>query len=379
MKSKVVVLRCESYDQEKVNAVIEKGIDLLGGIASFVNPSEKILLKPNLLSRHSPDSAVTTNPAVFEAAARLLFEKQYSSLYYGDSPGHPGNIEKTASICGIKAAAERYNLSLGEFSKGKTIEFPEGITAKSFEICQAALDCGAIINICKMKTHQLERITGAVKNMLGCVCGINKARMHVKFPNPDSFGKMLVDLNRFLKARLHIMDGITAMEGNGPAGGDKTQMNCILMSADPVALDAVFCRLINLDTELVPTIVFGEQFALGNSRESSIEILGDDINELVNLNFKAERGSVKLQLASFAGFIKTFLTKRPYIKNALCRRCGFCIDSCPVDGKAIYYPNANREKTPKFDYNKCIRCYCCQELCPEKAVFVKKPFLGNFV
>ncbi|MCL2412059.1 MAG: DUF362 domain-containing protein, partial [Treponema sp.] len=220
MKSKVVVLRCESYDSEAVFSAVKKGIDLLGGITSLVEPSEKILLKPNLLNRISPDVGATTNPVVVEAVARLLHEKQYSSVSYGDSPGHPGNPEKTAAACGMKTAAERFNLSFGGFSKGKTIEFPEGFVAKSFEICDAALDCDAIINICKMKTHQLERITGAVKNMLGCVHGLNKARMHVKYPDPDSFGKMLVDLNLLLKPRLHIMDGIIAMEGNGPMSGD---------------------------------------------------------------------------------------------------------------------------------------------------------------
>ena len=38
------------------------------------------------------------------------------------------------------------------------------------------------------------------------------------------------------------MDGITAMEGNGPGSGDPVAMNLILMSTDPVALDSVFAR-----------------------------------------------------------------------------------------------------------------------------------------
>jgi uncharacterized protein (DUF362 family)/NAD-dependent dihydropyrimidine dehydrogenase PreA subunit len=308
-----------------------------------------------------------------------LRENHYSSISYGDSPGHPGNPEKTARICGIKEVAERYNLSFGDFSKGKTIEFPEGKTANSFEICNAALDCDVIINICKMKTHQLERITGAVKNMLGCVCGIQKAKMHVKYPNPDSFGKMLIDLNLLLKPRLHIMDGIIAMEGNGPMSGDKVQMNCILISTDPVALDSIFCRLINLDTELVPTIKFAQEYKLGNSDESNIEIFGDDISQLINSKFNVERGSVKIRKGSMAGIVKTYFAKRPYIINRQCKRCGICIQSCPIDEKAIYYPDSKCKKAPKFIYDKCIRCYCCQELCPEKAIIVKTPVLGKFI
>ncbi|MDR0494047.1 MAG: DUF362 domain-containing protein, partial [Treponema sp.] len=215
MKSRVVVLRCDSYDTEQVYKTISKGFDLLGGIAGFIKPAEKILLKPNLLNRAAPDRAVTTHPAVVEALIRLLLDNNHTSISYGDSPGHPGSGEKTAEICGIKAVTDKYKLPFGDFSQGTVIDFPEGKTAKAFEICNAALNSDAIINVCKMKTHQLERITGAVKNSLGCVYGLNKAKMHIKYPNPDSFGKMLVDLNRYLKVRLHIMDGITAMEGNG--------------------------------------------------------------------------------------------------------------------------------------------------------------------
>ena len=370
---------CDSYDKDLVFSAITKGIELLGGITSIINPSQKVLLKPNLLNRVSPERCATTHPAVFEAIARLLNEKLYSSVSYGDSPGHPGNIEKTAEVCGIKTAAGLYNLSLGEFSKGKTVEFPQGIIAKSFEICQAVIETDTIINICKMKTHQLERITGAVKNILGCVYGLNKAKMHVKYPDSDSFGKMLIDLNLLLKPRFHVMDGITAMEGNGPMSGDRVQMNCILMSEDPVALDTVFCRLINLDPELVPTNKYGEMYGLGNSKENNIEILGDDIKGLINPKFKVQRDTLEMRTFSMGGIAKNLFSKRPYIVKALCKQCNLCIESCPVDEKAIYYPNNKPKKTPRFNYKKCIRCYCCQELCPEKAILVKTPLLGKLL
>jgi ferredoxin len=224
-----------------------------------------------------------------------------------------------------------------------------------------------------MKTHQLERITGAVKNSLGCVYGLNKAKMHIKYPNPESFGKMLVDLNRYLKVRLHIMDGITAMEGNGPMSGDSVQMNCILISTDPVALDTVFCRIIGLDPYLVPTNKFGEEFGLGKACESDIEILGDGISGLVNHKYKVDRSVKK----THSGGANKLAAKRPVIIKGKCKRCGLCIESCPVEGKALRFPNGDHAKVPIYDYDKCIRCYCCQELCPEKAISVKTPFLGR--
>lgn len=33
------------------------------------------------------------------------------------------------------------------------------------------------------------------------------------------------------------------------------------------------------------------------------------------------------------------------------------------------------EKRPRFDYDACIRCYCCQEMCPPQAIGLRRPWL----
>lgn len=98
-----------------------------------------------------------------------------------------------------------------------------------------------------MKTHEFQRVTGAVKNQFGCIPGKLKGEFHVKVPGPYEFAKMLVDLNLYINPRLYIMDGIFAMEGNGPRGGSPRKMDVLLFSRDPIALDATVCRLMNLD------------------------------------------------------------------------------------------------------------------------------------
>lgn len=117
-----------------------------------------------------------------------------------------------------------------------------------------------------MKTHALERITGAVKNSYGFVYGLHKAKGHTQYPSADSFARMLIDLNKCVKPKLYIMDGITAMEGNGPGSGDPVAMKVMLLSADPVALDSVFCYLVSLKPSLVPTNYHGEKMGLGTCR-----------------------------------------------------------------------------------------------------------------
>lgn len=373
MKSKVAVIYCEEYTEEKVSEAIEKGIGLIGGWEAFVKPEEKILLKPNLLNRADVQKAVTTHPAILGAVAGLLRKNGFDHLSYGDSPGHPGNVDKTSEICGLKEAAERHNVPLADFSRGKTVEYRRGSVTRKFEICQGVLDADAIINLCKMKTHQLERITGGVKNLFGCVYGLNKGMSHAKYPDAESFAQMLVDLNLMLKARLHIMDGIIAMEGNGPASGVPVKMNLILMSADPVALDATFCRLVDLDPNTIPTVYYGEILGLGYCKEEDIEIVGiESLSDYINPEFDVSREKNLDTKWTFLDRFKVF-GRKPVILKKKCIRCGACVEACPLEEKALEFKK--QKEAPIYDYKKCIRCYCCQEMCPAKAIVVKRKLI----
>ena len=277
MKHTVALIPLSTYDQASVDAAVREGVALLGGIGQFVKPEEKVVLKPNLLSRALPQKAITTHPAVFSAVCRLLREEGYSHLSYGDSPGSPTTTpDKAADAAGITEAAAKYQVEKADFASGSVVTFPEGRVAKSFYLCKGVQDADAMINICKMKTHALERITGAVKNLDGCITGVNKATGHAAYPNSDIFADMLADLNMCIRPRLHVMDGVVAMEGNGPSSGTPVNMNVLLLSADPVALDAVFCHLIHLDPAEVPTCVSGANVGLGVMDAESIEVVTPD-------------------------------------------------------------------------------------------------------
>lgn len=254
--------KCDTYDREKIYEELFRGIGQVGGIGRFVRPEEKILLKPNLLRKAEADSAIVTHPAVVAAMAKILKEAGFIHVSYGDSAG-VGPMDKIAEACGLAAAMEELEIPMDDFSECVHVNYPEGKMAKQFHLAKAVTETDALINICKMKTHQLERMTGAVKNMYGCIQGLHKAKGHTKFSNAESFARMLVDLNRCIRPRLYIMDGITAMEGNGPASGTPVHMGVILIAGDPVALDSVCCSLMNLAPELVPTNVQGEKMGLG--------------------------------------------------------------------------------------------------------------------
>lgn len=373
--SQVVVLKCEDYDIEKVYSVISKGLEMLGGIESIIPVDKKVLLKPNLVVPILKEAAATTHPIIMEAIIMILIEKGYS-VKYGDSPGY-GSPLKAAKKAGLKDVADKYEIELADFVNGEKIAYPEGKIAKQFDIANAILETDAIINLPKMKSHALQRITGAIKNPFGAVIGFNKGAMHGRFNNAYNFAEMIIDLNNYLKVNLHIMDGIIAMEGNGPRNGDPVKMNVILLSTDPVALDTVFCKLVNVDYKKIPLITYGQEYGLGFYDD--LEILGDDIEDLINLKFKVERTTIKhIEKTKFT-LLRKYVVKKPYIISNLCKKCGVCVEVCPVKGKAVNWKEGNKTIPPVYDYDKCIRCYCCQEMCPHKAIDVKTPPIGKII
>lgn len=422
-KSKVIVLSCDSYEEERIYTLLTRGLKELGGVGALINKEEKILLKPNLLKKAEVEKAVITHPVVVGAFARILREEGYENIVLADSCGH-GTTKQVIQGTGMDTYLEKYQIPAIDYTKGVHVENPDGVQAKEFILPKELLEADCVISLSKMKTHALERITGAVKNSYGFIYGKNKAIGHTKYPSADSFARMLIDLNQYVKPRLYIMDGITAMEGNGPGSGDPTAMNVILMSTDPVALDSVFARLVYLKPEMVPTNYHGEKMGLGNCKEANIEVVvvkensqisverdvgneeqknnkitvakkqcenadisadenQSDINISCNIipmevlieqygnpHFNVDRTKVRSNIWTKLAKALNIFQKKPYIEPDKCVRCGICVNSCPVPGKAVDFRNG-KNHPPVYDYKKCIRCFCCQEMCPKKAIKVK--------
>ncbi len=376
-RSRVVAVPCGDYDPERVFEAVRTGILALGGLEAFLRPEERVLVKPNLLKPADADSAVTTHPAVLRAVLRLLQEYGCASVRFGDSPGHDTGAHALERL-GFREDEPVFGARLAPMSEEVRVDFPEGMTEKEFWFAREVTEADAIINVCKMKTHAMMRVTGAVKNLFGLLCGSRKAREHVKFPGVGLFARMLVDIHRCVRPRLHVMDAVVAMEGNGPGSGTPTPMGLLLFSADPVALDAVFCALIHMDPESVQTNVQGEAMGLGTWHEDRIELLlarpGEEAAPMPlaafadafgDPDFRVDRKRTERMARSLA--MVSRLSRRPVIHPERCVHCGICVAHCPVPGKALSFRNG-KDRPPVYDRKKCIRCYCCQEMCPRKAI-----------
>ena len=377
MRSSVALVRCDDYDEPRVLAAVRRAVGLIGGTAGLVRPGELILVKPNILAGDPPEHATTTHPAVFGAVVQLLVAAGVR-VEYGDSPG-TGNPATAARKAGISAAAQRFGARPGQYDEQVELQLPDGnaIGAPSVPVARAVLAADGIVSVPKLKTHALMRLSGAVKNQLGCVYGLHKARMHLIAPDESRFAEILIDINSALSPRLYVMDAIIGMEGNGPRGGSPRHIGAILASTDPVALDATACRLIALDPTHVPTNVVGRERGHGTFLQDEIDLLGDSLAELVCDDFNVIRSPARQPLLTHLAFMKNLLEPRPQIDSNLCRLCGVCVDACPVPSRAVDFAGDDRSVPPTFNYNACIRCFCCQEMCPHEAIRVHTPLLGR--
>ena len=367
MRTQVSLVRCDDYDQDKVQVAVRRSVDLLGGMGSFIRSGERVLIKPNLLKGRPPSDAVTTHPEIVRAVIRLVHQAGALALV-GDSPGI-GDLRAVAERSGVLAVIEQEGAALAEFDEAVSVKGRGRF--QRFEIARAAIEADAIINLPKLKTHGMTVLTGAVKNLFGCVPGKRKVQWHFNTGvDHDAFTLMLVELSSLLKPRLTVMDAVVGMEGNGPGSGDPRRIGVVLAGQDPVALDVVSGSVIGLSPDDLPVIRAASKAGIGTSSQENIQVLGEDLSGVVVPNFKLPpREHTEWRLPEWArrGF-KDALTTRPVIDQHNCIQCGICQDDCPQ--QAI----AGGGKL-RIDYRRCIRCFCCQEFCPQGAITVGQGWL----
>ncbi|MGA2642240.1 MAG: DUF362 domain-containing protein [Spirochaetia bacterium] len=374
--STVVLAACRDYDRDRVLAAVRGALssfDIAGIVRDTTAAGTPILLKPNLLTAAAAEKGVTTHPAVFSAVARVLQENG-ARLTFGDSPNLTSRPQAAARRCGLLEEAEARGIPLADFENGEDVSYPQGLQERRFHIARGALEAGAIVNLPRLKTHAFTIMTGALKNTFGVVPGGRKAGFHLSHPNMEDFSRMIVDLNGLVRSRLVVLDSVKAMQGNGPGSGQLVDVGLLIVSDDPVAADAVGCRIMGIDPMSVPHVRIAHESGLGNAHPESIDLRGENLEHYVQRGFKMPPRTPSLRLPPLALRIaRELVVPRPVIDPSLCTMCGECIAACPTTPKSIAQNNGG---VPIYDFTTCIRCSCCQETCRYGAISLAHALLG---
>ena len=370
MRNRVWLAQCPDYGQS-LEEKIEKAFDALR-VWDKIRPGMKVVLKPNLVMSSKPEQAIITHPA-FTAAVGKCVQKAGGRVVIAESPGGPytpAAMKAMFRATGYRDMAEACGFTLYTDCKSREVTLPQAKRCRELSVVEPFLDRDYLINLPKLKTHSMVGFSGAVKNLFGTVPGLQKPELHCRFPEREPFSEMLCDLCHFLGPDLSLMDGIWAMEGNGPTGGQRRDLYVIAGSESPWALDVAAASLVGLEPEKITMLREGHERGYGPLDLSELELVGDPMETLLAPDFlKAEASSTDFidRLPKFLRpAAKKLATPYPRIDKKRCVGCGKCAESCPQhtislrDGKAV------------IRYQNCIRCFCCHEMCPKHVVQIKR-------
>lgn len=370
MKTKVSIVRCNSYSPDLIQEKVRQSIDLIGGIASFIKPRSRVLVKPNLLMAKAPVFGITTHPEVVRAVVKIL-KSINCNVFVGDGPSVWGkqaeNLNDVYQQTGIKRICEEEQVEL--------VSFEHKRWRKKFPLTTWLDNCEYLVNLPKFKTHNYMLLTGAIKNLFGLIWGVYKTELHKKFFDPDDFSKILVDIYQEARPALNIVDGVIAMEADGPAtSGKLREVNLLFAGSDAVAVDSILAVVMGLKPFDVLPIKEAAKRGLGQADIKNIMVLGENLSEVVREPFILPATSLIHKLAPFILKIaKRFIKYYPCVIYSNCIKCAACISACP--NNTIYM----KDGRVIFDYSKCVSCFCCQEFCPAAAIKVRKSAFAKLI
>ena len=325
----------------------------------------RVLIKLNLLMKRTPDRATTTHPEVSRAVARAV--KHAGGIpVFADSPGGPftrGMLAGVYEVCGIRAAAQEIGCALNYDFSVTTRAFPEGDVTRQLDLIGVLDRVDAVITVGKLKTHGLTMMTGCVKNLYGCIPGTTKVEYHARYPQVELFSRMLLDLCACVKPCFALLDAVEGMEGEGPSGGRPRTIGALVGGANPHQVDAVGAALIGLTPDEVTTLRAAKHRGL----LTPFDCVGDPLEPFVLRDFDIPMRTKRQGWVNMVNRLPQALRPRPVFTHRKCDGCGTCVRACPA--KAI---SMNEQRRPRVDLHRCIRCFCCQELCPKTDVEVSR-------
>ena len=383
MDERVFFAAAPSYSQSAVDAAVEQLLRQLPA-AVLLAPGKTVLLKPNLLCAAAPEKAVTTHPAVVKAVIRAAKRRGVaaSDIIVADSPGGPhasGLVKAAWKASGIAAACAEEGVGL--YTGAASGEAPKAEGAKRrFTFLEPVLAADVLIDLPKAKTHMMTGLSAATKNLFGCIPGLQKAELHMRFPDRERFGRMMAEVWQCVRPDLVVMDAVLAMEGDGPAGGAPRRVGCLIGGEDAWGIDLAVCRMMGLAPDSVPYLAGGMKLGLCPAALDERRLCGDTELAQPIPGWKLPSGAVRLDFTNrfprglrwAAPAITRFAAPRPRVRRSGCIGCGKCAEICPQ--KTIRVENGKAQILPA----RCIRCFCCHEMCPVKAIDVYRPLGALF-
>ena len=250
--------------------ITRQALELLGGMNTFVQPGNSVVIKPNIGWDRSIEQGANTHPLVVKALAEMALEAGASRVLVFDHTCNEkrrcyrnSGMDETLGKMGRSVRLEHM-----DERKFVPVDIEKGLSLTRWDIYKEALVADCYINVPVAKHHGLSRLSLGLKNSMGAIGG-NRGRLH------HDIGQKLADLATVLRPQLTIVDATRMLMKNGPQGGrleDVRKTDTIIASADPVAADAYATTLFGLHPEDISATLAAYNMGLGEINLEKIPV-----------------------------------------------------------------------------------------------------------
>lgn len=266
-RDRVSVVKAE----EDIAAAVNRGVNLIGGLS--LRGDERVIIKPNVCNARNPYGMVSTDIRVVEAIIELV-RTRADRVAVVESDNVSGPAERRMSETGMLQRLDELGVEFINLSRDEAE--PHEVAGVEIQLPRTVMEADCFVNLPKMKTCAHTLVTLSIKNLLGVLIRARKNRLH------HHLDEILPYLAKVVRHDLIVVDGITAMEGNGPVIGTPRNLGVITAGRNPVAVDAVCTQIMGFGPEEVGHLARTHEMGLGEIDLDSVDIVGDDWRGLVS-------------------------------------------------------------------------------------------------
>jgi uncharacterized protein (DUF362 family) len=245
LQAKVSVVKAAHYRTDLFDQIRRLIIEHQVAVAG-----KRIVLKPNLVE-FSPLLPINTNPLFVAAVAEAFHSLGAASVTIAEGPGHRRATLDMAESAGFFAAIRGFennfiDLNLDDVSR---VDLRQPFSnLESLYLPHTILGADLLVSLPKMKTHHWAGATLSMKNLFGIVPGgiYGWPKNILHWAGIDN---AIADLHSAFPKQFCIVDGIEAMEGNGPIQGSSRHAGVIVAGAHPPSVDSTCCQIMGIDPQ----------------------------------------------------------------------------------------------------------------------------------
>ncbi len=252
--------------------MLQRCFERMGGIDRFIEPGDRVVVKPNIGFATPPALGATTNPEVVAVVARLCLAQGAEEVWVVDNPIH--DPARCFSVSGIEAAAVAAGarIVLPRSGAFRDVEAAGTAVLKRWPFFHAPFERATkVIGIPAAKHHSLSGVTLGMKNWYGLLGG-RRNRLH------QDIHTSVADLASLVRPTLTVLDATRVLFRHGPTGGSPSDVRfdgVVAVATDPVALDAYGASIVVPGGGDFPFLEEAERRGLGTTdiRSAGFEMI----------------------------------------------------------------------------------------------------------